>query len=187
MALLAAVLLKDHLGLRGTLGLVLAFGGIVLIAGQPYLRGNLVAVGLVASGACVWAFGQIMIKRLNGAVSGFALIAWVAVFAAPQLFVMSYVVEGNQLAALARIGWIGWGVVIYLGLVMTALGYAIWYHLLGRYPVTRVGPVLLLLPVTSIAGSVLLLGERLTWVEIVGAIIVISGVWFVTTRKETTA
>lgn len=184
MALLAAVLLKDRLGTKGILGVVFAFCGIILIAGQPYLRENLFSVFLVASGACVWAFGQIMIKRLNGAVAGFTLIAWVAVFATPQLFLMSYLVEGNQLTNLGHIGWIGWGVVLYLGLAMTALGYGIWYHLLGRYPVTKVGPVLLLLPVTSIASSVVLLGERLTWVEILGAVIVIAGVWFVTTRPH---
>jgi len=183
MALLAAILLNDRLGLRGVLGVVFAFGGIVMIAGQPYLRDNLLSVFLVASGACVWAFGQIMIKRLNGAVGGFALIAWVAVFATPQLFAMSLIFETDHVQHLKNTGWIGWGVVVYLGLVMTALGYGIWYHLLGRYPVTKVGPVLLLLPVTSIAGSVLLLGEHLTWVEVLGAAIVITGVWFVTSRS----
>lgn len=183
MALLAAVLLNDRLGLRGVLGVAFAFGGIVMIAGQPYLRDNLVSVVLVASGACVWAFGQIMIKRLNGAVGGFTLIAWVAVFATPQLFAMSLVFESDQLTHIRNTGWIGWAVVVYLGLVMTALGYGIWYHLLGKYPVTKVGPVLLLLPVTSIAGSVLMLGETLTRIEIAGALIVVTGVWFVTSRR----
>ncbi len=67
---------------------------------------------------------------------------------------------------------------------MTALGYGIWYHLLGKYPVTKVGPVLLLLPVTSIIGSVVLLDEKLTWVEMLGAAIVIVGVWFVTSHRQ---
>lgn len=111
------------------------------------------------------------------------MIAWVAVFASPQLFLMSWVFEDNQIAVIRATGWQGWGVIIYLGVVMTAIGYAIWYHLLGKYPVTRVGPVLLLLPVTSIIGSVTLLGEKLTWVEILGALIVITGVWFVTSRR----
>jgi O-acetylserine/cysteine efflux transporter len=184
MALLAMILLKDRLGLKGTLGVAFAFMGVVLIAGQPYLRENLTSVAMVASGAAVWAFGQIMIKQLNGAVGSFTLIAWVAVFATPQLFALSWYFEDNQIEVIRATGWQGWGVIVYLGVIMTALGYGIWYHLLGKYPVTKVGPVLLLLPVTSIIGSVVLLDEKLTWVEMLGAAIVIVGVWFVTSHRQ---
>ena len=184
MALLAMILLKDRLGLKGTLGVAFAFMGVVLIAGQPYLRENLTSVAMVASGAAVWAFGQIMIKQLKGAVSSFTLIAWVAVFATPQLFALSWYFEDNQIEVIRATGWQGWGVIVYLGVIMTALGYGIWYHLLGKYPVTKVGPVLLLLPVTSIIGSVVLLDEKLTWVEMLGAAIVIVGVWFVTSHRQ---
>jgi len=184
MALLAMILLKDRLGLKGTLGVAFAFMGVVLIAGQPYLRENLTSVAMVASGAAVWAFGQIMIKQLNGAVGSFTLIAWVAAFATPQLFALSWYFEDNQIEVIRATGWQGWGVIVYLGVIMTALGYGIWYHLLGKYPVTKVGPVLLLLPVTSIIGSVVLLDEKLTWVEMLGAAIVIVGVWFVTSHRQ---
>ncbi len=182
MALLAAIFLKDRLGWRGSFGVAIAFLGILLIAGQPRLQGNLDAVFLVIGGAFTWAIGQIMIKRMNGAVGGFTLIAWVAVFSAPQLFAMSWIFESGQIETIKTTGWIGWGVVVYLGLVMTALGYGIWYHLLGTYPVTKVGPVLLLLPVTSIAGSVFILNERVAGIELIGAVVVIAGVWFVTSK-----
>lgn len=185
MALLAAVFLGDRLGWKGVLGVAMAFAGIVLIAGQPNAKSDLLGVLMCAAGACTWAVGQIMIKRLGGAVGGFTLIAWVAVMASPQLFLLSAIFEDGQIAALRGMNWIGWGVVVYLGLVMTALAYGIWYHLLGRYPVTKVGPFLLLLPVTTIAGSVAILGERITPVEAAGALIVIAGVWFVTARKDT--
>ena len=85
--------------------------------------------------------------------------------------------------AIQSTNWIGWAVVVYLALVMTVLGYGIWYRLLGKYRVTQVGPYLLLLPVTSISGSMIILGERLTLVELFGASVVISGVWFVTRRS----
>ena len=49
---------------------------------------------------------------------------------------------------------------LYLGLVMTAFGYGIWYHVLAKHPVGQVVPVLLTLPLFSVLGSVLLLGER---------------------------
>ncbi len=184
LALLAAIFLKDHLGWRRAIGMALAFAGVILIAGQPRLQADLLPIVLVASGAFVWAGGQIMIKDLGGKVGGFTLIAWVAVFAAPQLFFSSWLFEEGQWEAIKTAGWIGWGVVIYMGLIMTALGYSIWYRLLGIYNVTQIMPFLMLLPVMSIAGSMLFLGERLSMVEILGSAIVIFGVWIVTTHKQ---
>ena len=183
LALFAAIFLKEHLGWRRAIGMSMAFAGVMLIAGQPRMMGELLPVLLVASGAAVWAGGQIMIKGLGGKVGGFTLIAWVAVFAAPQLFLSSWLFEDGQWQAIENAGWIGWGVVIYMGLIMTALGYAIWYRLLGLYNVNQVMPFLLLLPVMSIAGSMLFLGERLSQLEVFGSAIVIVGVAIITTYR----
>jgi len=186
LALFAAIFLKEHLGWRRAIGMFFAFTGVMLIAGQPRMQGDLLPVLLVASGACVWAGGQIMIKGLGGKVGGFTLIAWVAVFATPQLFLSSWLFEEGQWQAIQNAGWIGWGVVIYMGLIMTALGYAIWYRLLGLYNVNQVMPFLLLLPVMSIAGSMLFLGERLSMLEVFGSAVVILGVSIITTHRERT-
>ena len=63
-----------------------------------------------------------------------------------------------------------------MGIVMTALGYGIWYHLLKKYDVNQVVPFLLLLPVTSILGAVLFLGERPSIRILIGGAVVITGV-----------
>ena len=184
MALMASIFLKDHLGWIRSAGVGLAFLGIIMIAGQPHLMAEPLPLLLVTGGAFTWAIGQIMIKNLGGGVGGFTLIAWVAAFATPQLFFASWIFEEGQVEAIMTMNWIGWGAVIYLGLVMTALGYGIWYHLLGKYRVSQVGPFLLLLPVTTIAGSMIILGERLTLIEITGAIIVITSVWIITRPQK---
>ncbi len=180
IAILAAVVLKDRLGTRRTIGMVLAFLGVILTAGEPRLQGDLLPVFMVAGGAFMWAVGQIMVKNLGGQIGGFTLIAWVAVFATPQLFLSSWLFEEGQIQAMKTAGWIGWGAVVYMGLVMTALGYAIWYHLIGKFKVNQVMPFLLLVPVTSIIGSILILGESLSPREMAGSVIVIAGVWVIT-------
>ncbi len=73
---------------------------------------------------------------------------------------------------------------MYLGLVMTALGYALWYSLIGRHPVSRIGPFLLLMPVFSVLGGVTLLGESLTLRVAVGGLIVIAGVGVILVRRS---
>lgn len=184
MIIMAAVVFKDRLSRSQIAGIALAIMGIVMIAGQPQLQDDILPVFLVIGGAFTWAVGQIMIKKLGGQVGGFTLIAWVAAFATPQLFFASWLFEEGQVQAIRTMNWIGWAVVVYLGLVMTALGYSIWYHLLGKFRISQIGPFLLLLPVTSIAGSVLLLDEQLSTIEFVGAIIVIFSVWIITRRAS---
>lgn len=181
--IMATIFLKDHLGLRRVLGIALAFAGVALIAGEPRLQGSILPVLLVVGGAFTWSLGQVMIKTL-GRVGGFTLIAWVAVFAAPQLFVSSWLFERDQLTAIASATTVVWAAVVYLALVMTALGYAIWYHLLAKYDVNQVMPFLLLLPVCTVLGSVILLDETLTLHLAIGGFMAIIGVTIINVTRN---
>lgn len=174
--LLAAIALRDRPGLARTVGMGLAFLGVIIIAGQPKFEGQVFWMLLTASGAFMWAVGQIMVKRLNGAVGGFSLIAWVGVFAGPQMLLGSLLIEDGQIEALQAATWRGWGTVFYLAFVMTALGYGIWYSVLSRNPVSRVMPVLLLLPVLVVLESMVLLGEEPGLLVLIGGGIVLEGV-----------
>ena len=182
--LLAAIVLKDKPGIQRILGMLISFAGIVLIAGQPSLSEQLPAILLTAAGAMTWAVGQIMVKRLENPPSGFALTAWIGVFSGPQMILGSFIFEDSQLESLANASWIGWGVILYLALIMTVLGYGIWYHVLSRNHVSKVMPVMLLLPVFTIASSMLFLGEEPSPMIFIGAAVVIGGVSMIVTTKD---
>lgn len=174
-ALLAALVLNDKLGWKRGLGMLIALLGVGLIVGAPSLREQLFSAGLVIGGAFTWALGQVMIKRMV-TISGFQLIAWLAVLAGPQMFVASFILEEGQLRAIREATFVGWGTVIYMGLIMTALGYGIWYHVLKKYDVNQVMPFMLLLPVSSILGAVFFLGERPDLRTLFGGALIIGGV-----------
>ena len=182
--LLAAIVLKDKPGIQRILGMLISFAGIVLIAGQPSLSEQLPAILLTAAGAMTWAVGQIMVKRLENPPSGFALTAWIGVFSGPQMILGSFMFEDSQLESLANASWIGWGVILYLALIMTVLGYGIWYHVLSRNHVSKVMPVMLLLPVFTIASSMLFLGEEPSPMIFIGAAVVIGGVSMIVITKD---
>jgi O-acetylserine/cysteine efflux transporter len=182
--LLAAIILKDKPGSQRILGMLISFAGIVLIAGQPSLSEQLPAMLLTAAGAMTWAVGQIMVKRLENPPSGFALTAWIGLFSGPQMILGSFMLEDSQLESLSNASWIGWGVIIYLALIMTVLGYGIWYHVLSRNPVSKVMPVMLLLPVFTIVLSMLFLGEEPSPMIFIGAAVVISGVSMIVIIKD---
>ncbi len=181
--IMAWLVFGDRILPKQALGIIVAFAGAVLIIGEPKLSGDLVYAFMVIAGAFTWAVGQIMIKKL-GNVGGFRLLSGVALFAAPQLFLASWLLEHNQLAQLQSASISAWGAVVYLGVVMTALAYGLWYRLLGHYSVNQVMPFLLLLPVTSVFGGIFFLGESLTAKIALGGFLAIAGVAMITIKRS---
>ncbi len=182
IVMLGSIFLGEHVGWRKWAGIAAAFAGVMLIAGEPRLEGSYLAIAMVVGGAFTWAVGQVMARSL-GDIGGFTMIAWIAIFATPQLFVFSLIFEDNHMQQIADADWVVWGAVVYMGVIMTALGYSIWYHLLGKFPVASVAPFLLLLPVFSIVASVVFLDETLTVHAIIGAIIVMAGLAFIVVER----
>jgi len=180
--ILAWLVLGERISLKQGLGIAIAFIGAILIIGEPKLAGDLIYAFMVIGGAFTWAVGQIMIKKL-GNIGGFRLITGVALFATPQLFVASFLLEQNQLEQIQTASPAAWAAVAYLGLIMTALAYALWYRLLGHYTVNQVMPFLLLLPVTSVFGGIFFLGESLTTKIALGGGLAIIGVAMITIQR----
>ena len=180
--ILAWLVFGDRISPKQALGIVIAFSGAVFIIGEPKLAGDLIYAFMVIGGAFTWAVGQIMIKKL-GNLGGFRLISGVAMFAAPQLFVASFLLEQDQLVQIQTASFAAWGAVVYLGVIMTALAYGIWYRLLGHYSINQVMPFLLLLPVTSVFGGIFFLGESLTTKIALGGCLAIVGVAMITIQR----
>ncbi len=180
--LLAWLVLGDRISPKQALGMIISFCGAVLIVGEPKLAGDLIYAFMVIGGAFTWAVGQIMIKQL-GNLGGFRLISGVAIFATPQLYIASWLLESDQLVQIETASPAAWGAVVYLGLIMTALAYALWYRLLGLYSVNQVMPFLLLLPVTSVFGGIVFLDESLTLKIATGGFLAVFGVALITLQR----
>ena len=176
---IGALLLGEKPDLRQVFGIIIAFLGIVILIGGPTLSNKVTGIVLVLSGCLIWAFGQVLIRKFTSGLSGFQLTAWVGVMASPQMFLTSFFVEGNPVPYLLAAPISAWGTVIYLGVIMTVIGYSAWYYVLGRYPMPVVMPLQMLLPVSTILGAVSFLGERPEPIVFVGGIVVVTGVGLV--------
>ena len=185
-ALLAHFVFRDRLGWRSAAGMGLAFAGVLLITGEPRLSGQEIAVGLVVAGAFFFAVANIQMKRL-GAIDGNALNAWTAVFAAPQLLLISFAMESGQLEALREMTWGAAGSLFYQVVVMVIISYALWYRLLRKYSVGQVMPLTLLLPILGVISGVLLLDEPMSWQKAVGGLLTVVGVGVIVLRRARVA
>ncbi len=181
-ALLSAVLLRDPPGWRRLLGMALAIGGVTILAGEPRTSSALWAIGLIVAAALVWAISNLQMKRLAD-IDGFALNAWMALLATPQLLLASLLIEEGQLAAIVSAGWLGWGAIAYQSVVVVILGYGLWYQLLRRHTVNQVMPFTLLVPLFGVLSGVVFLGEAVTWALAVGGAATITGVGIIVFRR----
>jgi len=175
LALFGAFLFKERLGIARIIGMILALLGVFIIVGEPRLEDSLDSALLLIAGSSVWAVAQLMISRLKG-LSAITILAWVAVMATPQMLIGSLILEEGQWQAMMTADWVDWSIVLYLALIMTVIGYSVWYHLLSSVDVSKISPFLMLLPVTSIIAGVTLLDEELTASMIIGGLMIMTGV-----------
>ncbi len=178
--LLGVLVFKERLGWKRLGGTVLAFSGVVLLAGEPTLPG-LTPLLLVTAGAFGWAVSNVVVKRLPE-VNPVAMTGYLSLFAVPQLGLLSWLLEGDQMTRLADAGWMGWGAVAYTAIAASIVAHSLWYGLVRRHEMTQVAPFGLLAPVIGIATAILLLGEPLTWQKAVGGTLTLIGVAIVQLR-----
>ena len=77
----------------------------------------------------------------------------------------------------------GWLIVAYLSLIMQPLAYGTWYHVIGRNPIHKVMPMMLLLSLTGLSTAIFLLGEEPTKQVFVGGAIILFGIGMILFTK----
>jgi len=183
--LVAFFMLKERPPIKNIIGLFIAFTGLVVLTGAPNLEGKYFGVFLVLLGALTWAFGQVLAKPVSEKISSpIALTAWIGILGGPQLIIASAFVEGDTLKHITSANYVAWSIVLYLALLMTAVGYSFWYYILKRYPVNKVMPIHLLLPVSGIITAIVLLKERPSIEVFVGGVIILLGVGLILISRE---
>ena len=180
--LMAAALLGETPHRWQWLGLCIAIGGLVFIgaahgdgASGMTLAGFLLTVGAAA----MWAGSNLLtrVAARQGPYEPVSFIVWSSVFPIVPLLLLACVVDGTEAVVqqLRGLGRRELGVVAYLALLSTLLGYGLWTRLLQRYAASTVAPLSLLVPVVGLLSAMLLLGERPTAWQWMGTLGVLAG------------
>ena len=172
----AAIFLKEIPTKKQLLGIVIACSGTIILLGTPSVEGKALGASLVLSGAFCWSIGQVMVRGLNGKVGGFTLICWIGIFSSPQMFIMSLLIDGNPIPIIISASVINWLTILYLGIVMTILGYGAWFYIISKHAMPVAMPFLLLIPVSAIIGAMIFFGEVPSLEVMFGGFIIILGI-----------
>lgn len=184
-ALLAWLVYREKLGWARAAGILISFSGVVLIVGEPRVSENLPYVLMVLASALAFAAANLQLRHLGG-VNAFALNGWMAVFAIPQMALMSLIFETDQVAAVQAISWDAVIAILYMGIVVSVVGHGLWYVLVPQYQTNQTMPFSLLIPLFGVSMGAVVLGEPITWYVIGGGLITIAGVAIIVFRKPDT-
>lgn len=158
------------------LGALVAVVGLIAIGWTKLTSGLGLGFALVIGAAFAWGVGNVIAKRA-GKVDLLGFIAWSSLVAPLPLAVLSLLFEGPTalIDPVLQPTWLGWGSVLFIAYGATVFGFGTWSRLLAHYDAAIVAPFGLLIPVSGMASTALVFGERLNAAQAVGAALVIAG------------
>jgi drug/metabolite transporter (DMT)-like permease len=178
------VVYKNRIPLLKWIGVLLSIIGVYFIirkSGDSENNPQSIIGNFLMLGACLsWVAYIILSKNLMSKLSGLVLTTYQIVFGTIFLF---------PLALLEHKAWIpiplnAWANILYLAIFCTALGYFLYIYALSRLDSVVISSYVNLVPVVSTIGGVLILGENISLQQIIGGVVVITGVFIVNWRKD---
>lgn len=169
---------SERMGRSAVIGSAIAFVGMALVVFNGNFILQLSPLGdVLALAACLcWALYTLIIKRLQDKYSN--MLVTRKIFGYGLLTILPMLLaRGVDIELLVDGGVVVWGNILFLGCVASMLCFLGWNFCLERLGTVRATNLLYLNPVISITTSAIVLGERVTWIAILGAILILAGLY----------
>jgi drug/metabolite transporter (DMT)-like permease len=177
-----ALFLHEPLSRPRVLGIALALVGVAvdLGDGNPLrMFTGPVGIGEIAMFGCVlaWSAYTLLGKRVLGEGMSPLVATTFAALTGTVILALASAVLGEF--ALPKADWKGWLSLAFMGVLGTAIAYFWFFDGVELIGPARAAVFINLVPVVAIILGVVLLGEPLKWSMVVGAAMVVSGVWII--------
>lgn len=176
---LTALWFKEKWHANQLTGLLLAAGGLLLIGSAHGASMPLMGFLLTVAAAVMWACGNLVSRAVgrHGPMNQLAFVVWASLVPPIPLFALSAVLEGPEAMASAwqNFGLSNLAALAYIAWAATLFGYSVWNFLMSRYPVNRIAPFTLLVPLVGLTTGWLVFGESLQPVHFLGGALLMLG------------
>lgn len=186
-AALGALVLREHLGRKGTAGLLLGFLGILLIAWPGVSAGGdgyVVGLAYLLLAALGITFSNVLIRRIAGTVDAIMAMAIQLLIGALPLALAAVMIEDT-----ADIAWTNEFMtsLLLLSLGGTALAYWLWCKVLETTELIRANVFTYLVPVLGLLMGVLFYDERIGITTVIGILFTLAAISLVNAKLSQTA
>ena len=175
----------ERLGKAGAVGSVVAMAGMALVVFNGNFVLKLSPLGdILALAACLcWALYSLLIKHLGARYDNMLITRKVFGYGLLTIIPLLYW-RGMNIDIVIAGGVQVWGNIIFLGVVASMLCFLGWNWCLARLGTVRATNFLYLNPVVAIVSSALVLGERVTWIAISGAALILAGLIYIDKHRS---
>ena len=180
-----SMLPDEPLRLHRLTGAIIALGGVTVICGRLLgFNGPLAFWGGVAVvvGAASAAYANVLVKARSIQLAPAMLAAWQMIFGITPLLILGLAIDGNP----ARFHWTTTAIfcLFYLAIIGSALTFLLLYWLLPRLTVAQLQSISLITPPGAVMLGWLMGGETLPLSSLLGAGLVLTGVWMIFRKGE---
>ena len=183
VALFVGRFLNERLTTRTLLAGAGGVFGVALIVLTAQARLDLVGLLAAAAGTLSMALGILLTKRWGQPEPPLTTTAWQLVAGGLTLSGVLILVEGLPEVMLTTQNFVGYA---YLSVIGTAIAYVLWFRGVARLPATTTAFLGLLSPVVALVLGLVIEGETLTFVQLVGVVIVLTSVGTATLNRAAT-
>jgi drug/metabolite transporter (DMT)-like permease len=155
------------LGALGLAVLSVPFWPIIQAGGLPF------GLVYVLGAAISWALGTVWLKARPIAAGPLATTAWQVVIAAVVCSAGMLVFETPRLDLTPPAAALAFA---YHVALPQAAAYVLWFNLIRTVPASTAAVGTLLIPIFGVLGSILILGDWPTWLDLVGLALILSAV-----------
>lgn len=177
-ALFAGLLLpEEQIGWQVVAGLLVAFTGVAVTFSDDFagLLGGvrLLSAGAVVVGAAGGALATVLVKQRLCHLHPVSLTLWQMVLGAAGLCATGWLLgEGGEIIWNERAVF----GLVYLGVVASALAFALYYWLLQHTPAVTVSSMIFVTPLVALWGDAWIYGSRISLPTVVGVGLVFLGI-----------
>ena len=175
--LLGVFFLKEKISFKDIIGITLAMIGsafIIKIRSAEHM--SYLTILLIILASILFSFYNLIAKKLSK-YNSLTILSYLSLFSFPQLLLLSYFQE--DWPRLEQIEIRSILALLYMVIIITLVGYYLWFYLLNKYPLSKVIPFTLLSPVIGCISSHFFLEEKIDLPLITGGVIIILGIFII--------
>ncbi|MFO7677889.1 MAG: DMT family transporter [Thermoplasmatota archaeon] len=185
IALFSALFFKELFGKKKIIGILLCFLGVIIIvishnASTTFLLEDSFFIGsiLILLSALCWAVYSIVGKHLIQRYDILSVTTYALLFG--TICYIPFII--SDFPSILQISFFGWIAVLYLAVGCTVFAYLGWFYALHKNQASKAAVYLNLIPLFTIVMS-FFVGENFTFYFILGAILIIYGVYLTEKSK----
>lgn len=186
--LLGYLILKEQIKPKQLVGFAIGALGLVVIGIDSISNGissiPIEAILLTIGAPVFWSISNIVVKvasekskKKNESLDMLSLVVWGSLVPPIPTLILALLIDSPQVLinSISNLNIISIFSIFYLAYGSTLFGYGFWSILISKYPISKISPLSLLVPITGLLTAKIVLSEELSELQWIGVSVIIVG------------